>query len=107
MTATFSETLLRDDGTDVTVEFTQSQYYPATGPSWDDPGSPAEGGEIEIVGIFTLAGPVKPSEAEMQRFYDELYSMPPHVHEPDPDYEMDFRRENRGFLADPATGEDF
>lgn len=80
---TFSETLCMDDGTEVTVEFTQGQYYPATGPSWDDPGSPAEGGEIEIVGVSTVVGPVKPTDAEMQRFYDELYAMPVHVHEPD------------------------
>lgn len=32
---------------ELSVEFTLGRYYAAIGPSWNDPGSPAEGGQIE------------------------------------------------------------
>lgn len=93
---TFFETLQLDDGTEVTVKFTQGRYYPATMPSWNDPGSPAEGGEIEIVGFFDMDGKsIEVSDAERQGFLDELYRMEPHEHEPDPDDLMEMRREDR------------
>lgn len=93
---TFHETLQLDDGTEVTVKFTQGPYYSATMPSLDDPGSPAEGGKIEIIDIFSEGGvTVAVSDAERERFYDELYRMPPHEYEPDPDALMEERREAR------------
>lgn len=98
---TFFETLQLDDGTEVTVKFTQGQYYPATMPSWDDPGSPAEGGEIEIVDIFGDDGvTIDVTDATRERFYDQLYRMPPHEYEPDPDALMEERREAREMQRD-------
>lgn len=48
MTHTTSFTLTRgEEEIELDVEYTVSQFYGATGPSWNDPGSPAEGGEIE------------------------------------------------------------
>lgn len=91
----FSERLHRDDGTEVVVEFTQGPYYPATGPSWDDPGSPAEGGEIAIVDVYFNGETIEVTEAERQRFYDELYRMPPHEYELDPDRLYEERRDDR------------
>lgn len=93
---TFHETLELDDTTLVTVKFTQGRYYPACTSGPADNWAPAEGGEIEIVDIFGEDGvTVAVSDAERQRFYDELYRMPPHEYEPDPDALMEERREAR------------
>lgn len=93
---TFHETLQLDDGTEVTVKFTQGPYYPAVVSGPADNWSPAEGGEIDIVDIFGDDGvTVAVSDTERQRFYDELYRMPPHEYEPDHDDLMEERREAR------------
>jgi len=92
--AAFTEHMQRDDGTDVVVEFTQSQYHPATGPSWDSPCEPAEGGEIEILAVYEMGAEVWVTAQELDRFYDELYSLPPRRHEPDPDYLYDRARDD-------------
>jgi hypothetical protein len=98
---TFFETLQLDDGTEVTVKFTQGPVYPAIRPTWDDPGSPAEGGEIEIIDIFGGDGvSVAVSDATRERFYDELYRMPPHEQEPDWDSIIEQRREDRELARD-------
>lgn len=49
---------LRDDGSDVTVEYERETYYPAVGPSWYDPGSPAEGGNVLIIKAFNETGDI-------------------------------------------------
>lgn len=59
MTRTHTMKLNRDDEqeTEVTVEYTISPYIPATGPSYSSGGEPAEGGEVEIVGV-TVTNPL-------------------------------------------------
>ena len=103
---TFHETLQRDDGTEVTVKFTQGPYYPAVVSGPADNWSPAEGGEIDIIDIFGDDGvSVAVSDSERQRFYDELYRRPPREHQPDPDALMEQRRDDREMHRDMDGGE--
>ena len=40
-----------DEDIELEVEFDMSPIIPARGPSWDSPGEPAEGGEIEVLSV--------------------------------------------------------
>lgn len=47
-----THTITRGDETFVLdVEYEVAPLIPASGPSWDDPGSPEEGGEIESLDV--------------------------------------------------------
>lgn len=82
-------TLTRDDETEVTVAYTTTPIIPASGPSWNDPGSPAEGGEVELHDITDSEGdPVKCTDAELERFEREIGER----HDfGEPDYDYDER----------------
>ena len=65
----------RDDGSVAVIEYKLSPYYGGSGPTWNDPGSPPEGGEItdwEIDG-----GATRLSDAEAERAEHEIYNIPP------------------------------
>ena len=62
----------RDDGSVIVIKYRRSRYYPASGPSWNDPGCPAEGGTIEDLDC----GPVTLTDAELDRAEAEIYATP-------------------------------
>ena len=66
----------RPSGVLVTVEYKRSPYYGMVGPSWDDPGSPAEGGEVTIIKAHTEAEgwEAKWSDEEDQQWTDWLHA---------------------------------
>lgn len=68
MSATHFETFERDDGTEVTVEYTISDYDPGvcSGPPEDC--YPPEGGEVEIVKVFNDAGTVEYTDDEGEKW---------------------------------------
>ena len=41
-----------DDDYDLDIEYMITPYYPATGPSFNSPGEPEEGGEIELCSVM-------------------------------------------------------
>lgn len=47
------------------VECDVSPFIPARGPSWDSPGEPAEGGEIEVEKITRDGVPILLSDEEL------------------------------------------
>lgn len=68
----------RDDGSAAVIEYTRTRYYGAVGPSWNDPGSPAEGGEIEHFAATDADGAaVELTEAETERAEAEIYELSP------------------------------
>lgn len=77
----FYEFIRDDEETTVTIEYKFSRYYPATGPSWNDPGSPAEGGEIEDWEVD--GGKVTLTDAEAERAQAEIYALPIEEEAPD------------------------
>lgn len=60
--------LERDDETEVTVEYKISAFDPGvcSGPAEDC--YPPEGGEVEIIKVFSDAGPVKSTDAEDEKW---------------------------------------
>ena len=63
----------RDDDSTVLIEFKRTPYFGATGPSWNDPGSPAEGGDVEE---WEVEDGVTLTDAEAERAQDELNALP-------------------------------
>jgi len=50
---TLDYTLTRgDEEIELSVDYSVSKFYPATGPSWSSPGEPAEGGDVEHLSAF-------------------------------------------------------
>lgn len=64
----------RDDGSVVVIEYKLSPYYGGSGPSWNDPGSPPEGGEITDWEVDN--GTITLTEAEGERAESEIYALP-------------------------------
>ena len=64
----------RDDGSVVVIEYKRAPYYPGHGPSWNDPGCPPEGGEIEEWEADN--GDVTLTDAEAERAEREIYDLP-------------------------------
>ncbi|MCC6480305.1 MAG: hypothetical protein IT552_14000 [Sphingomonadaceae bacterium] len=60
--------LERDDGTDVTVEYSISAYDPGVCSGPAEACYPPEGGEVEIIKVFNDAGPVKSTDAEDEKW---------------------------------------
>ena len=63
----------RDDGTEVVIEYKRDPYFPAVMPSWNDAGSPAEGGCISAMEVDH--GAVVMTEAEYDRAETEIYAL--------------------------------
>lgn len=63
----------RDDGSIILIEYKRNPYFGATGPSWNDPGSPAEGGDVAE---WEADDGVTLSAAEEERATDELNAIP-------------------------------
>ncbi len=59
---------------DIMVEYKITDLIPAVGPSWNDPGAPAEGGEITSL-IATLDGELFPLTDEEERKIED------HIHD--------------------------
>lgn len=71
---TLHYTLTRDDAEiELEVEYTVADYHAATGPSWNDPGSPAEGGEIEELTITHDGEPFALTDAEELKLEEHIY----------------------------------
>ncbi|MEJ0093306.1 MAG: hypothetical protein WDN46_07690 [Methylocella sp.] len=87
MTRTFFQTFERDDGeTEITVEYSISDYLPAQTYGPPESCCPAEGGEVEIVKAWTTAEPsqdITLTDAEEQRMSTYIQENPP----PDDDYD--------------------
>lgn len=64
----------RDDGSVVVIEYKRSDYHPAVMPDFNDPGSPADGGEITALEVDN--GTVTLTEAEYDRAEREIYDLP-------------------------------
>lgn len=69
--------VLTRDGEDIelAVEFDATPYIPATGPTFNSPGEPPEGGEIEILEVIRGGGPLAPplTAIEEAALLDHLY----------------------------------
>lgn len=85
MTHTITHTITRD-GTEIEldIEYAVADYFPARGPSWDSPGDPAEGGEIETLEA-TLDGKPFTLTAEEQEAI-EVWIYENHDYSEEPDY---------------------
>lgn len=71
---TLTYTLTRDDDDiELELEYSISRYYAATGPSWDSPGEPAEGGEIEELNITRDGEEFAVTAEEMRQIEDYIY----------------------------------
>lgn len=91
MSLTLFAEFTRPNGELVTVEYGRSRFYSATGPSWNDPGSPSEGGEAEIIKAHTEADGwnAKWSDEEDQKWTNWIHeNRPADELEADP-YEYD------------------
>lgn len=76
MTHTLDYTLVRDDDEiELEIAYSVAPLIPARGPSWDSPGEPADGGEIEDMFI---AGP---DGSEFTVTAAELEKIERHVYE--------------------------
>jgi hypothetical protein len=93
-------TVTRDDEEiDVEVEYTVAPYVPESGPSWNSPGEPAEGGEIEELTVTRngMAFILTP---------DETAALEAHVYDKH-DYADDVRDDYDCYLADLDDRDDF
>jgi hypothetical protein len=70
------------------VEAEMSPFIPARGPSWDSPGEPAEGGEIEVLSVKYQGNEVATlTEAEEAFILNYLYeNLTGDEFDDDPDY---------------------
>ncbi|WP_299134549.1 hypothetical protein [uncultured Amaricoccus sp.] len=66
----------RDDDTDAEIIYTLTPYYPAKGPSWNDPGYPAEGENIEDLAAYADGVEIELTPAEAARAEAEIYALP-------------------------------
>lgn len=70
----------RDDGAEVSINYKLAPYFSGYGPSWDDPGCPPEGGEIEDWIIYAEGGgeggQITLTDAEASRAEAEIYALP-------------------------------
>lgn len=62
-----------DEPVELELEYSVTRYYPATGPSWNDPGSPAEGGDIVDLTAYCEGQPYDLSVRQYETIVRWLY----------------------------------
>lgn len=70
MARTHFQSFERDDETEVTVEYTISDYDPGVLSGPPENCYPPEGGEVEIIRVFTDAGDVTFTDDEAEKWSD-------------------------------------
>lgn len=62
-----------DDTLTLDVEYEVAPLIPASGPSWDDSGSPEEGGEIESLDVYLGDQKFELTKDEMDALEQRIY----------------------------------
>lgn len=73
MARTHFTTFERDDGTEVTIEYTISDYDAGVSSGPAEICYPPEGGEVEIIKAFTDAGPVIWTDDEDHKWSTKIF----------------------------------
>lgn len=81
---TYFETFERDNGTEVTVEYTISNYDPGVSSGPAESCYPPEGGEVEIIRVFDDTGNINATDLEHDKW--STWIAENHVFEDEQDY---------------------